>query len=350
MKSYSPSVPIPKVLKSSSPKVPRKMKPIKPTRYFPNELMDRFRQTGDEVADNIILQVFQQTEMTGLRDFFKWLNTNEAEYPLAIVNDFVNQKPELPDFADWKVMQKGMNFFQENQERIGIMLACLALPYCYAGADGARVLAKSQRIQNDTLKRLEETGEFIFTVMQEKNWQNGIAFRKILKVRLMHAAIRFFSEYYGSWDNTWGKPVNQEDMAGTNGAFSYIVIRGLRKSGKTPAEIEEEAYLHLWNVISNIMGVEKALIPNNLREAFTLDKVIAKRQFRPSEEGRLLTKALLQTLESFVPNPLLKAFPAAQMRFLLGDEVADLLGIPAVPFESKLIPFIPNQLLFKPAE
>ncbi len=64
----------------------------------------------------------------------------------------------------------------------------------------------------------------------------------------------------------------------------------------------------------------------------------------------MLTKSLLQTLEGFVPNPLLKAFPAAQMRFLLGDKVADLLGVPAVPFESKLIPFIPNQLLFKPAE
>lgn len=326
------------------------MKPIKPTRSFSNELMDRLRQTGDEVADNIILQVFQQTEMAGLRDFFKWLNTNEKDYSLSFVNDFVNQENVLPDFADWKMMQKGMNFFQENQERIGIMLACLALPYCYAGADGARVLAKSQRIQNDTLKRLEETGEFIFTVMQEKNWQDGVAFRKIFKVRLMHAAIRFFSEYHGSWDNTWGKPVNQEDMAGTNGAFSYIVIRGLRKSGKAPESAEAEAYLHLWNVISNIMGVEKDLIPNNLREAFTLDKVIAKRQFRPSEEGKLLTKALLQTLESFVPNPLLKAFPAAQMRFLLGNEVADLLGIPAVPFESKLIPFIPNQLMFKPAD
>lgn len=323
------------------------MNPIKPTRSFPNELMDRLRQTGDEVADNIILQVFQQTEMAGLRDFFKWLNTNETEYSLSFVNDFVNQKPVLPALANWKKMQKGMDFFKENQERIGIMLACLALPYCYAGADGAKVLAKSQRIQNDTLKRLEETGEFIFTVMQEKNWHNGKAFRKILKVRLMHAAIRFFSEFHSTWNTAWGKPVNQEDMAGTNGAFSYIVIRGLRKTGKTPSESEEEAYLHLWNIISHIMGVEEVLIPQNLREAFTLDKVIANRQFRPSEEGKLLTKSLLQTLESFVPNPLLKSFPAAQMRYLLGDEIADLLGIPFQSIESKIIPFIPTQILFK---
>ncbi|MEA5140623.1 oxygenase MpaB family protein [Arcicella rigui] len=323
------------------------MNPIKPTRSFSNELMDRLRQTGDEVADNIILQVFQQTEMAGLRDFFKWLNTNETEYSLSFVNDFVNQKPVLPALANWKKMQKGMDFFKENQERIGIMLACLALPYCYAGADGAKVLAKSQRIQNDTLKRLEETGEFIFTVMQEKNWHNGKAFRKILKVRLMHAAIRFFSEFHGTWNTAWGKPVNQEDMAGTNGAFSYIVIRGLRKTGKTPSESEEEAYLHLWNIISHIMGVEEVLIPQNLREAFTLDKVIANRQFRPSEEGKLLTKSLLQTLESFVPNPLLKSFPAAQMRYLLGDEIADLLGIPFQSIESKIIPFIPTQILFK---
>jgi hypothetical protein len=230
------------------------------------------------------------------------------------------------------------------------MLACYSLPYCYAGADGAKVLAMSQRIQTDTLKRLEETGEFIQIITQEKNWKNGEAFRKILKVRLMHAAIRFFTEYHGTWNLAWGKPVNQEDMAGTNGAFSYIVIRGMRKMGTEPEEADSEAYLHFWNVVSVIMGIDKQLIPNNLREAFVMDKVIAKRQFRPSDEGKLLTKALLDTMGKFIENPLLKSFPAAQMRFLMGDKVADILGIPAVTFEKKLVGLIPNSIMFRGME
>jgi hypothetical protein len=325
------------------------MKPIKPTRQFPNEMMDKFRQTGDPKADKVIDELFKTEGITGVREMFKWLNTPESTSSFGIINNFVSQNQSLPDFADRKLMQQATAFFEKNQTTIGIMLACYSLPYCYAGADGAKVLAMSQRIQTDTLKRLEETGDFLQIVTKEENWHNGEAVRKILKVRLMHAAIRFFTEHHGTWDLAWGKPVNQEDMAGTNGAFSYIVIRGMRKAGNAPTDADAEAYLHLWNVISVIMGIDKELIPNNLREAFALDKAIAKRQFRPSAEGKALTKALLDTIEKFIENPLLRTFPAAQMRFLMGDSVADILGIPQVSFEKKLIPLIPTAILFRQA-
>lgn len=323
------------------------MKPIKSTRQFPNDMMDKFRQMGDSEADKVIADLFKSDDITGVREMFKWLNSSESTSSFEIINDFIENNQTLPDFTDKKLMQQGMKFFAENQTAVGIMLACYSLPYCYAGADGAKVLAMSQRIQTDTLKRLQETGEFLQIVTKEENWKNGEAVHKILKVRLMHAAIRFFTEFYGTWDLAWGKPVNQEDMAGTNGAFSYIVIRGMRKAGDAPNDADAEAYLHLWNVISVIMGVDKALIPNNLREAFTMDKAIATRQFRPSEEGKALTKALLKTIESFIENPLLKTFPAAQMRYLMGDSVADILGIPKVSFEKKLMPFIPTSILFR---
>ena len=325
------------------------MKQIKPTRQFPNAMMDKFRQMGDPQADEVINELFKTDEITGIREMFKWLNTSESTSSFEIINDFIGKNSFLPDFADKKLMQQGTKFFNENQNMIGIMLACYSLPYCYAGADGAKVLAMSQRIQTDTLKRLEETGEFLQIVTKEENWKNGKAVLKILKVRLMHAAIRFFTEHHGTWNLAWGKPVNQEDMAGTNGAFSYIVIRGMRKSGDAPNEGDAEAYLHLWNVISVIMGVNKELIPNNLREAFTMDKSIAKRQFRPSEEGKALTKALLNTIENFIESPILKPFPAAQMRYLMGDSVADILGIPKVNFEKKLMAFIPTSIIFKQA-
>ncbi len=325
---------------------PSNMKPIKPTRQFPHDMMDKFRQMGDPEADKAITTLFESNGITGVREMFKWLNTSESISSFRIINDFIKNNQSLPNFADKKLMQQGMKFFVKNQTAVGIMLACYSLPYCYAGADGAKVLAMSQRIQTDTLKRLQETGEFLEIVTKEENWKNGEAVRKVLKIRLMHAAIRFFTEYHGTWDLAWGKPVNQEDMAGTNGAFSYIVIRGMRKTGETPNDADAEAYLHLWNVISVIMGVDEALIPDNLREAFTMDKAIATRQFRPSEEGKALTKALLNTIENFIENPLLKTFPAAQMRYLMGDSVADMLGIPKVSFEKKLIPLIPTAVLF----
>jgi hypothetical protein len=162
------------------------MKTIKLTRSFPNELMDKLRQMGDPLADAVISELHQTEGLVGVRSMFSWLNSSESVSSYKIVNEFFQQNNALPVFADKKLMQKGMMFFIKNQNQIGLILACYSLPYCYAGADGARVLAMSQRIQTDTLKRLEETGEFIQIITQEKNWKNGEAIRKILKVRLMH--------------------------------------------------------------------------------------------------------------------------------------------------------------------
>ena len=156
-------------------------------------MMDKFRQMGDPQADEVINELFKTDGITGVREMFKWLNASESSSSFGIINDFISKNSFLPDFADKKLMQKGTKFFNENQNMIGIMLACYSLPYCYAGADGAKVLAMSQRIQTDTLKRLEETGEFLQIVTKEENWKNGKAVFKILKIRLMHAAIRFFT-------------------------------------------------------------------------------------------------------------------------------------------------------------
>jgi ER-bound oxygenase mpaB/B'/Rubber oxygenase, catalytic domain len=273
------------------------------------------------------------------------------EHQPTEVQDFLKNNSSNPAFVDSKLMQAGLRFFWQHAQPIALTLGCYSLPYCYAAANGAQVLWLSERIKKDTFKRLEETGEFVFGVMQERDWPNGKNIIKILKIRLLHAVVRWFTLHSQQWDNAWGFPVNQEDMAGTNLAFSYIVIRGLRKSGITTDEAGEEAYLHLWNVIGALMGVNETLLPLNLREAYHLDRVIVKRQFRPSEAGAGLTKALLETLQKQVPSNALVNLPAAQMRFLLGDAMADLLALPQVPLEQRLVklttfPIFPKNLLF----
>jgi hypothetical protein len=91
---------------------------------------------------------------------------------------------------------------------------------------------------------------------------------------------------------------------------------------------EQEAYWHLWAVIGHGMGVSDEVLPKDLREAFWLEKAIARRQFAPSDEGRALAQSLLDAFEQAEPAPLPKGVAANFMRQLLGPELADLLGLP----------------------
>jgi len=320
---------------------------VQPSRVFTNDLLQRYRQQGDAPADAVITAVAEEGGREGLSALMRWLgdtkNLNSADQP-PVVQQFLTQFSSLPDWANPRLMDQGMQYCADHAGAVSLLLGLYSLPYCYAGADGARVLWLSQRIHQNTQKRLEETGEWVAVVLQKANWANGKAVTYSLKIRLLHAAIRWFTLHGGQWDMTWGYPVNQEDMAATNMAFSYIVIRGLRKTGVT-APADEEAYLHHFNVVGYLLGVAPELLPLNLREAYHLDRLIAQRQFRPSEQGRGLTKSLLTAIETFLPATL-RNLPAAQMRFFLGDSLADLLGLPAVPLEKRFAGLVSSLPIF----
>ncbi|MBO0930047.1 oxygenase MpaB family protein [Fibrella aquatilis] len=325
---------------------------IKTTRAFSNDLLSAHRLLGDPPADAAIVAV-----AAGGRDavgaLMRWLSTADDLSPATqptVIQQFFADYAHLPAWADPKRMQRGMTFFQKHMGVIGLTLGTYSLPYTYLGANGVQLLWLTERIRTDTARRLQETGDWVFAVNNPKNWVGTTAIYYTLKIRLIHAAARWFAHQSGRWDDVWGVPVCQEDMVGTIGSFSYIVLRGLRKMGIAMTEQEEEDYLHHINVVGYVNGVMEDLTPLNLREAFHLDKLIVSRQFRPSEAGRGLTKALLDAIGTLAgPSGNAESarnLAAAQMRFFLGNDHANDLGIPDVPAETRLMRVVSRLPIF----
>lgn len=288
------------------------------------------RQIADPIADTAIENLVQQNGINYLREiiptFSDYQSVATQDLP-TFLQEFIKTNTQLPPFFNKKEIVRATDFYQENQQQIGLILALYSLPYCYLGADGARVLCFTDRIKNDTYKRLKETGEFLKAVMNYDNWHTGTIFSILAKVRLLHAAIRYFILKSGRWDNIWGQPINQVDMLGTNLAFSLIVLRGMEKLGNKPDTTHNRAYLHTWNCIGFLMGVSIEILPKNTLEAIKIDQSIAKFQFRESTEGQELTASLMTVIKGFAPNELSGNFLQAQSRFLLGNKYADMLAI-----------------------
>ncbi|MEZ0607927.1 oxygenase MpaB family protein [Fibrella sp. WM1] len=334
---------------------------IKPTRVFTDAQLANARLQGDPPADAVLAAVAAQGHHAAVGQLMRWLGDTTSfdttGQPEAVRQFFVDHA-HLPTWADRARMQRGMAFFQQHAGAIGLALGTLSLPYTYLGANGIQLLWLTERIKTDTPRRLQETGEWVFAVNDPKNWLSSRAgtgtpkaITYTLKIRLIHAAARWYAYQANTngvprWDEAWGVPVCQEDMVGTMGAFSYIVLRGLRKMGVSMTEADEEDYLHHINVIGFINGVSDELLPRNLREAFHLDKLIARRQFGPSEAGRGLTKALLDAITTLSGKPSARNLAAAQMRFFLGTDHADALGIPNVPVEESLMGIVNRLPIF----
>ena len=251
---------------------------------------------------------------------------------------FFEQSSIFPKWVDVKMMQQGSRLFESYNGDIMGLLGSLSLPYCYAAADGARVLQMSERIRKDTQKRLAETGQFVIDVLSPNAFApEGKGIRSIQKVRLIHAAVRFHIKKSGKWKKEWGLPINQEDMAGTNLAFSFIVLRGLRKIGRVIHPDSAMAYQHLWNVIGYMLGLKEELIPSNLKQAYQLTTAIEKRHFKASAAGQTLTKALLDSYSEQIPIKLPNGYLNTYMRYVLGDKVADLLKLPPANWTDNLV-------------
>jgi len=297
-------------------------------------LLAQKRMDGDLPADLFTADVFDDPGKK--KSLYAWLNSFKNNSDFSQIPDlfsacpFINNANQIPIWADKKQMKRGSAFFVSHAKTIMELLGLLSLPYCYAAANGAMVLYLSNRMKVDVGKRLFETAEFVWDVMSPEAFEStGRGFASILKVRLMHAAARYYVLKSGRWYNEWGFPVNQEDMAGTNLSFSLIAVRGLRKLGITVSYDEQQAFIHLWNVIGYLLGLDEHLLPRNGNEAFNLEESIRVRQFRKSEQGMALTSSLINYFcamdnqNRFSGEEILKL-----MRYLLGDSAADIIGLP----------------------
>lgn len=238
---------------------------------------------------------------------FRQLSNNTDLERFIVSDSVIEQKLQayLTIQVNEEEVRNGQVFFAHLAQPILFVLGFYSLPYCYAAGNGARVLTSSHKVVLQPYKRLLETAEFVFDACSPGGFgPSGKAQLSILKVRLMHAAVRFGARNI----ITDEIPINQEDMLGTLMAFSLIVIRGIRRMGFEVSENECEAYLRLWNVIGQQMGVEPSYLPQNMRTASAIDRDIRKREFRSSKEGQLLINSLLIELEKHRdPNSFIRA-------------------------------------------
>lgn len=223
----------------------------------------------------------------------------------------------------------------------GAVLGGRSIVLGYASPAGNKPLAFSGRLTQQAPRRLAETSRFVEAVTAPFGMaRTGEGFAITVKVRLMHAAVRRMLGRAPAWRHeAWGLPINQHDMAATTLLFSIVVLDGLRTLGALVSDDEAHLYMQLFRYVGHVIGVEPALVPTSEAEAADLAYLIDATQGRPDDDARALTQALLRSpLEQVRSQPAgsgereraerVVAFGSTLCRALLGDVLADELGVP----------------------
>ena len=300
-------------------------------------------ETGDPPADAAAARYFADEGSHG--DFFHQV-VGHPEHGLderhAAVDAWLTAPAPLPEWADPDQLDEGAAFFAQWGLEIGLGLFCCALPMGYAASATAHVLDLTARLETDARRRVFETAQMVLDVTSPGGLAPGaVGHATIRRVRLLHAGIRHLvnndprvdrsqrpAPDAFAWSPLWGEPLSQEHLLGGLLAFSVAMLDALDRLGVEYDERGAAAYLHLWSVVGYLLGVDPAVLPLDREIATQTELRLRRRNQQETAAGHRLTTALLELLEDLTPGRIADGVPAALLRHLCGDEVADVLGVP----------------------
>lgn len=310
-----------------------------------DEALDAFRQVGDPPADQAVAEVFATGTVSEVNKLMRTLVRNDMpppnELPDALENYF-ETTDDLPPWADLDAIARSQAFFVQHGLLAIMILGCYSLPVCYAAPKGVKVIYESARLYSDPRRRVLETAQLLLDSLAPGGLSpTGAGVRSAQKVRLMHAAVRNLLLNRG-WDTAnLGIPINQEDLVGTLGAFGFYFMDGLHKLSVRFTTQEADDYIHTWNVIGHIMGIQRPLLPEGFAEATYLAGRINDRNFAGTHEGKVLQEALTNYMQSVIPGKAFDGLPIALTRHFLGNERADIVELPRSDWtQISLVPFL----------
>lgn len=303
------------------------------------EALDDFRKITDPIADNTVQKIITSGDEKSINEVMMLLFRNDSFKKgmfdslgsdlSSILDAYVEATQNLPVWADSKKIKAGEKLFALYGPEIFMLLNVSSLPLCYTCANGAQVLYDTGRLlvhNNDIdplARRLMETAQMVVNVLSEGGLSaQGKGVVTLQKVRLIHASIRYYLKHNqkNAFDtDTYGEPINQEDLAGTLMSFGPVILSGLKRLNVSLSAEQQNNYMHCWKVVGHLMGIEERLLPDTYNEGFDLATKILKHQSAKSEAGKALTDACIQFMNYLTPGNALNDVPAYFVDYFLQD-------------------------------
>lgn len=290
---------------------------------------------------------------------------------------YLDQATTLPEWADPRQIARAEQLFMDHGAMSCVLLFCASLPECYVIPDLSSVLHTAGQLEQHTEHRIRSTAAMIFPVMMRGGLTrpDGAGIAQVLKVRLIHATIRNLilrgtpaqaldapavgiaplalpaggaSLYQALFARGWntardGLPCNQEELAYTLLTFGYVFLRGMRRLGLGLTRADEEAYLHAWNVVGAVLGIDPGLMVHTMDDgARLMDEMQARGRAQPvtPDPRPALAAALMNTMAQSLPWAIVRPFPLLLTRYLCGPATSRDLGLDQQPVSW------PSRLLF----
>jgi hypothetical protein len=210
----------------------------------------------------------------------------------AALEDYLQQARRLPDWVDAGKIGCAESVFA------GLGTLAIALPACAGLPESVMAPDPLEQAPGERLRAaaaLQDAALGSGGLLAP----HGAGLAQVLRLRLMNAALRHLvvrgnpgeALDYGAaipallpegagpwralfargWDlGAHGLPCNQEALAHALLTRHYVFLRSLRRLGLGLNRQEERSWLHAWNLVGHLLGIDAALLPATMKEAAAL--------------------------------------------------------------------------------
>jgi hypothetical protein len=316
------------------------------------EQLESARRRGDDDADRVVYDFHRDNplpvEQRHFTDVMMAIARGTGD-TRGVLSAFLDGSPELPEWADVDLCRAAQRMYAQIRPAAQAALFFGTMPAAYAASKGVQPLGLASDLSGNPERRMWESAKFVEDIMTTPFWEkDSDGWASIRGVRLFHAAVRHTIETGSEhimttrehaadrvWEAEWGRPINQEDLLGATYDWSIGAIDVMDRIGVPMSQDEARAYLHIWQVVGALLGVEDHLLRSpadptraaSVEEAHTIAQLILGRQIGPSVAGRRLTEALIGLMDEWFPGPI-RRLPRAMMRVCVNDDIAAVIGLP----------------------
>lgn len=355
-----------------------------------DELIDGFKYRGDPAADRAVAALLASqgdtdagtdAKLRALQQAFAFLRPLSLNQDIAAgiaerrtlhgeqdaLAALVEACAALPEWADHQQIERAEQLFREGGVVSCILFFCACLPEVYVVPDISTVLRATGNLEKMTDQRIRATSAMIMAALMSGGLRKapGAGRPKVLKARFIHAVMRRLflrgspEEYVAQGQlqevpplapvartenafrqalaHGWnpandGVPCNQEELAYTLLTFGFVYLRGLRRLGLGFARADEDAYLHLWNVVGYLLGIDTRMMAHTMDDAailFARLQVRARARPLADDPRGALGGALLGSIEKSIPHAMLQPAAALVVEYLTSAATARDLGFHA---------------------
>lgn len=303
-----------------------RLKPLEEIEYrepYTEERLQAARHEGDPLADAVLADLYLTVKVRNPSDMLALVRERAVSHG-GIYKEFLDEANRVPDWVDFDKMKQGQRLIAAYGPLMGLSLLTGSLVGGYVFYKAAKVTQFTGRLAmpGDISRRLVETSALVFYMSRpEEVRPGGKAHDTLMRVRLLHAAIRIWIRESGRWRANWDLPINQEDLAITFSEFSFINMRNLLRMGVMLTDEEIDSHFHLWRYAGHVLGINDTWLPKSFDQEIAQFLPMLKHQAQP-KKGMIGARAILDEIADKGPRQI----PQEARRHFFYQVTAHLVG------------------------